>query len=308
MGAEGWLEVCLEVAPERQEAVSDLFTDCGAAAVTLQAAGDDQVLEPAAGQQPLWRDLKMSALFEASRDPLELLAAVSPVLAESERRSMQFRTMSDQVWERVWLEHFQPMAFGTTNQLWVCPHEQHPPGPGPVVYLDPGLAFGTGTHATTALCLDRLADQPPVGLSVLDFGCGSGILAIAASRLGADRVTAVDNDPQAVEATSANAARNDCSIRVRSADRFSGGHFDLVIANILAGVLCELATPLSNWVAPGGTLLLSGILTHQQAAVTEAFDARVSRWQVSQRDDWVALIGQTDNGAANPGDHVYPVS
>lgn len=303
MVAKAWLELSLEVGPDRHEAVCDRLTEAGALAVTLEAAGNDEVLEPAVGEQPLWEGLRLRALFDTRREPLDLMAAALPQLTPRESRSVSLRLMADQVWERVWLSHFEPLCFGPDQQLWVCPHGQSAPGSGTVIYLDPGLAFGTGTHATTALCLDDLAQWPPEDRSVLDFGCGSGILAIAAKRLGAAQVTAVDNDPQAIQATTDNALRNDAPVQTVLAQDFQGGRFDLVMANILAGVLEQLAAQLVSWIKPGGKILLSGILESQAQSVQSAFHPAVPQWQVSRRDGWVAMAG-----TRTEGDDAHPVS
>jgi ribosomal protein L11 methyltransferase len=201
--------------------------------------------------------------------------------------------LEDQVWERVWLEHFHPMQFG--RRLWICPAGQRPAAQNAVIVeLDPGLAFGTGTHPTTALCLEWLEGSDLAGNNLIDYGCGSGILAIAALRLGAANAIAVDHDPQALEATRDNAIKNGVHERLTvhlpaDAPRQPS---DLLVANILAGPLIELAPRLCGLLKPGGRFALSGILADQGAAVAAAYAPFATLGPRHQRDDWILLHGQ----------------
>lgn len=297
-----WLELQFSTHPERGDWAEQLLTDLGAVAVTVAAASDDEVLEPAVDSHPLWQSICVRGLFAGDRDPLVLTAEVAPRLSDSEGRSLSLNRLADQPWERAWLAHYRPLAFGRESNLRVCPTTESAPPDGHVLRLDPGLAFGTGTHATTAMCLDALADHPPEGKAVLDYGCGSGILAIAASLLGAAAVTAVDNDPQALQATTSNARLNSVAVNTVQAAQFTGGAYDLVIANILANTLVELAPLLTRLVRSGGRLILSGVLDHQAARVRQAYTPAFSDWRFTRCDDWVALMAT----AAKPV-HVHPV-
>ncbi|UCE88386.1 MAG: 50S ribosomal protein L11 methyltransferase [Pseudomonadota bacterium] len=296
-----WLQLILDIDPDSAEPLSELLEDLGAAAVTLQDGADQPLYEPPPGATPpgatpLWQHTRLVALFDADTDLTPVHTALDDAAGSAQLR---IEPLEDRDWLRAGLENFKPLCFG--ERLWVCPSWHAPPAPDAVnVILDPGLAFGTGTHPTTAMCLAWLDANPPQDQLVIDYGCGSGILAVAAAMLGARHVHAVDNDPQALVATRQNAARNgvdqviDTSLPpdatpdpsrmlpVRGAD--------LVVANILAGPLVELAAPLSDLLRPGGTLLLSGILQPQVTEVCAAYP-QVSLTQYAQQDDWACLVG-----------------
>ncbi len=213
------------------------------------------------------------------------------------RANQRVEILEDKDWEREWMQHYRPMPFG--KRLWVCPSWLQPPDPGAInLLLDPGLAFGTGTHPTTALCLAQLDSMDLEGCDIVDYGCGSGILAVAALRLGAAFALAVDNDPQALVATRDNAGRNGiaaASMEVVLPDAVDhhawSGRASLVIANILAGPLMELADTLSAFLQPGGTLLLSGLLDTQAAALCEHYADRINLQVAGEKDGWVCLRG-----------------
>ncbi len=285
-----WQELSIAVSPERAEAVEALMMDLGAEAVTLvpneHAA---PVLEPAPEATPLWETLIARGLFAASMDGAVLQLALELRLQPDEARSMALSALADQPWERVWLEHFEPVHFGADSGLCICPWHYQPTPPGDVLFMDPGLAFGTGSHATTALCLNALADLELEGQSVLDLGCGSGILALAAALRGATPVVAVDNDPQALTATADNARRNGQAVTVAPSLDDAPGPFDLIVANILSGTLIDYAGELAARAMPGTRLMLSGILEAQADAVTEAYDSGFSDFAVHERDGWVLL-------------------
>ena len=271
-----WLQLSLTTDRQQAPAIEALFEGLGALSVTCDDAGDQPLLEPAPGEAPLWSRTRVTALFEAGRDADLLRAALANALPEAALRSLEQETLEDRPWERAWLDDFQPMRFG--ERLWVCPAGQRPPAVDAVVLdLDPGLAFGTGTHPTTSLCLQWLDRAELNGKRVLDFGCGSGILAIAAALLGAESVTAVDHDPQALEATRDNAAKNGVleRIDILPPDQAPNTEFDIVLANILAGTLVELAPQLQPRVTPGGQLLLSGILLEQAQALARKAGAEL---------------------------------
>jgi ribosomal protein L11 methyltransferase len=287
---QSFLEVRVRVERRHVALAEDLMLTQGAQAVTLTDHGDTPLWEPPVGETPLWAVVRLTGLFDPAIDRERLLAALAllPLAAEPETNELQ-----DQPWERAWMDRFVPMRFG--SGLWIIPTGAEPPDPGAtLLHLDPGLAFGTGTHATTHLCLAWLDGAELADRSVLDFGCGSGVLGIAAALLGADRVACVDYDPQAVWATEQNAERNGVADRVTAAegDRPPEGRWDLVVANILAGILERLATELVGAVEPGGTLVLTGILREQADRVRETFrDAGIPLEPAAARSDWVLLTG-----------------
>jgi len=262
----------------------------GALAVSYTDQCDEPILEPAPGEFRLWPHSRLEALFPFETAPLPLMVTLAGQL-NVPIAALQVSTLADRVWEREWLVDFGPMRFG--RRLWVAPHESHVEANGDavIVRLDPGLAFGTGTHATTALCLQWLDEHLTPGANVIDYGCGSGVLAIAAAKLGAASSTAFDIDPQALTATRDNAAANDVADRVQivAADAALPSAADVVLANILAGPLVDLAPRFANLVAPGGTLVLAGLLESQAQEVAAAqshwFDVQPYR----HRDGWIAL-------------------
>ena len=262
----------------------------GAMSVSLTDAADHPVLEPAPGETPLWPEIRLRALYAADVNPRLVAATLMAVLALP-AEAIRCELVEERVWEREWLKDFRPMRFG--RRLWVCPGGQPPGDPdGIVLELDPGLAFGTGTHATTAMCLEWLESRALAGLRVLDYGCGSGILALAALKLGAARVCAYDIDPQALIATRENARRNGlfAQLDVREAGNAPIGEFDLLLANILAGSLQQLAPDLAR-LCPAGTLLLAGLLEAQAAEVADAYRPWFDIDTAARRDGWIALTG-----------------
>jgi len=288
-----WLQLELESTPETAERLSDLLSAGGACAVTLQDAADQPLFEPPHGATPLWGATRVVGLFEADADIQAVLAALETALAPAPLPAWHLNPLEDRDWVRAWMDDFRPMRFG--ERLWIIPGETAPPDPGAVnIRLDPGLAFGTGTHPTTAMCLRWLDAHPPREQTVIDYGCGSGILAIAAARLGARKVDAVDNDPQALLATADNALRNAVAERISTylPDEFPPETEDLLLANILAGPLVSLAPRFADRVRPGGGLVLSGILAGQAEAVCEAYAGAFDIAQVEQEEDWVCLAGR----------------
>lgn len=275
--------------PDRVEAA---LADCGALAITFSDAGDEPVLEPAPGETPLWTDTRVTALFAADT-PLEDLAnALQSTLGISSLPANHIEELADRRWEREWLKDFAPMRFG--ERLWVIPGDETPPDPAAIhLRLDPGLAFGTGTHPTTALCLEWLQRTDLAGRSVFDFGCGSGILSIAAAKLGAADVLAVDIDLQALSATRQNAARNDVDTVLRVSDKFDGtsGPFDIVVANILAGTLVDSVEFIHEAVKPGGKIALSGILAGQVGEVSDTFRRVFDLDEPVFLEEWALLPG-----------------
>jgi ribosomal protein L11 methyltransferase len=287
----GWLQITIDVLHEQVEAVTAALEAAGAQSVTLQDAGGELLIEPVPGARPLWRNPRVVALFAAEADARGIEAELRAALADP-LPAMTITVLEDRDWSAAWRESFRPMRFGA--RLWVCPSGDGCPADDAVkVVLDPGLAFGTGTHATTALCLEWLDRHPPVGQRVIDYGCGSGILALAAHKLGAELVLATDIDPDALEATRANALANGIAagFEVCFPQDLVAAPVDLVLANILANPLQELAAALSARLKPGGTLLLTGILASQAQAVRAAYAAWVDFAPSQPREEWVLLTG-----------------
>jgi ribosomal protein L11 methyltransferase len=269
------------------DVVEAVLFERGACSITLVDRGDEPVLEPRPGELTLWPDTLVRALFDASSDAAANLRHLADMFGPELAQGARVRRVEDRVWERVWLDGWHSMRFGA--HLWVCPTTAEPPQDpdAVVVRLDPGLAFGTGTHATTALCLEALARLDLKAKSVVDYGCGSGILAIAALKLGAARVTAIDLDPQALLATLENARRNGVCAGLEARDTQAPvPRADCVVANILAGILLELRPVLTEACAPGGSLLLSGILDAQAQSVAAAYQPWFAIEAMESRDGW----------------------
>jgi ribosomal protein L11 methyltransferase len=290
-----WLELSLIVTAAQQAEVEAALEDLGALAVTLLDAEDHPIFEPAPGETPLWPEIALSALFENDRDRAGLVHVLTDLVPDLSPDHVAFRIVEDQDWTRAWMDQFQPMRFG--RRLWIYPWNIEPPANDAdaiVVRLDPGLAFGTGTHPTTALCLEWLDALDPAGLTVIDYGCGSGVLAIAALKLGAARVVGVDNDPQALAASRDNAERNSVADRLAlfTPAEFAEAPADALVANILAGPLAELAPRFSSCVKPGGALALSGILRGQEIELVERYATSFEALAVDTREDWVRISGR----------------
>jgi len=263
----------------------------GALSVTFSDARDDAVLEPAPGELRLWPVTRVTALFTAqaaTAGTAERLSAHLGIAASAIEQAV----LEDRVWEREWLKDFHARRCG--RRLWICPRHETVSEPDAIVLtLDPGLAFGTGTHPTTAMCLHWLDAELAPGARVIDYGCGSGILGLAAAKLGARAVWCFDIDPQALTATQENAAANALSERVAScatAEELPRG-VDVLLANILAGPLTELAPRFAAWVRPGGRVVLAGLIDAQVADVTGAYDTWFDMRRFAVRDDWVGLEG-----------------
>lgn len=264
----------LPAVPEMLDSLEQALWDRGALAITLLDAADQPLLEPGPGELPLWSNIRLRALLpeEADTDGL-IRTLVAEGLLESESLA-RVDSVPERDWSRAWLDRFRPMCFG--ERIWICPSTIEPDPDWPIVVrLDPGLAFGSGTHPTTAMCLEWLDRQDCAGRRVIDYGSGSGVLAVTAALCGADAVVAVDHDPQALTATADNAARNGVADRIQSVapDGLTdgAGDFDLLLANILAGPLIALAPRLSTLLAPSGCMLLSGLLDEQVEDVLAAY-------------------------------------
>jgi len=287
-----WLQLRLAIAPEQAPALEDALLGVGAVSVTFMDAEDQPIFEPDLGTTPLWSHTHLLALFEADVDENDLLAHLQ-LLTGGELPDYQLERIEDQDWERSWMDNFQPMRFG--RRLWIVPSWHAAPEPDAVnLLLDPGLAFGTGTHPTTALCLEWLDAQQLQGLQVLDFGCGSGILAIASLLLGAGQAIGTDIDIQAIEASRDNAGRNGIDparFPLYLPVQLPNGQADVVVANILAGPLVELAEQIGERVKPAGLLALSGILAEQAEEVRAAYAAQFDLDPTAEKDGWVRITG-----------------
>jgi len=281
-----FLQLSFESAPADAEHLESACFAAGALSVTLTDPTDTPIFEPELNTTPLWPRVRLAALFDARADRLQILAALKGVPPE-----YTFTEIPDKLWEREWLVDFKPMRFG--SRLWVCPQEQRVTAQDAVVlYLDPGLAFGTGTHPTTSLCLQWLDGASLQGKHAIDYGCGSGILAIAAVKLGAREVWAVDHDPQALLATRENAGRNGVTGQVHAqAPDCALPQTDALLANILAVPLIELAGLFQTRVRPGGDVILSGILADQADVVAAAYTPWFEMQTPTLLDGWVRLHG-----------------
>jgi ribosomal protein L11 methyltransferase len=287
-----WLQVRLAITPDQAETYEDALLEVGAVSVTFMDAEDQPIFEPDLGTTPLWSHTHLLALFEGDADADQVVAHLRLLTGDPLPEHLIER-IEDQDWERSWMDNFQPMRFG--RRLWIVPSWHEAPEPDAVnLLLDPGLAFGTGTHPTTALCLQWLDGQPLDGCTVLDFGCGSGILAIAALLLGAEHAVGTDIDPQAVEASRDNANRNGIDparFPVYLPENLPQEQADVVVANILAGPLVALAPQITSLVKTGGRLALSGILAEQAEEVRAAYAADFDLDPTAEQDGWVRISG-----------------
>ena len=298
-----FLELNLRCAQAEHPRIEAALDELGALSVTFMdadAATPDEhaILEPGVGAMPLWQALVMTALFDATADREVLLQALEALVPDADLASAQWREVADQDWVRAWMDDYPPLRFG--HGLWIVPWNAQVPdeaialgGTATIVRLDPGLAFGSGTHPTTALCLEWLESLDLRGKSVLDVGCGSGILAIAALRLGAAHAVGVDNDPQALAASRDNAQRNEVDERLEvfMPGDAPGEAADVVVANILASALDALAESIAARVKPGGALALSGILDGQQDELLHRYAPWFEGLRTSQREDWIRIDG-----------------
>ncbi len=287
-----WLQLHIATDPDHADAFQDALEALGAGAVTLTDGADQPVFEPPPGARPLWRTTVVTALFSDDTDTDAILARLGEQgLVFADHR---VEALADQAWERAWMDDFQPLRFG--DRLWIVPSWHQAPDPKAAnLMLDPGLAFGTGTHPTTALCLEWLDGQDVQGKQVIDYGCGSGILGLAALLLGAEHVVGVDTDPQALEASRENARRNDIDeqrLDLYLPDNEPDTCADIMLANILAQPLIGLAPHLAARTRPGGALVLSGILSTQAREVMAAYEPWFVMDEPEQREEWIRLTGR----------------
>lgn len=285
-----WQQIKVSVKSVNAEHVGDKLNEYGALAVTFVDAKDTPVYEPKPGETLLWPDTQVIGLFSASEDINPILNSIIDDCDLFDDFECFVDQLEDKDWEREWMDNFHPMPFG--KRLWICPSWREAPDPEAVnILLDPGLAFGTGTHPTTRLCLNWLDGFSLEGKTVIDFGCGSGILAIAALKLGAKEVVGIDIDPQALIASQDNAIRNgvDDRLRLYLPDNTPNFQADLVLANILAGPLRELSNTISNLCADGAQLVMSGILSEQAQSVIVNYQDEFNFDPIAIDTDWVRL-------------------
>lgn len=308
-----WTELVIEVARQHAEILSDALMEAGALSVSVEDADEgtdaERPLFGEPGMEPeeaAWDRSRIVALAESDADHAGLIRAAlesSGLNPDAEHVSYTTRPVADQDWVRLTQSQFEPIHIG--KAIWVVPSWHEAPDPQALVLeLDPGLAFGTGSHPTTRLCMEWLEEHPPAERSVLDYGCGSGILALVAKKLGAALVAGVDIDPQAIESALHNAQRNNCDIHYYVPERFAGSPhdhtFDVVVANILSNPLKLMAPMLTGRVAPGGSLVLSGILARQADEVAAAYAPFIDLRVWAEREGWVAMAGQMpDANSAN---------
>ena len=292
-----WIQAILDIQPEQAEQIEDLLLAIGAQAVTLTDAADQPIYEPKLGTTPLWDKSKLITLFDAEQPLAYQMQQLGSLFKEETGQdfpNFKLELVEDKDWVREWMDTYKPIQFG--ERLWICPSWLDEPDPSAVnLKLDPGLAFGTGTHPTTALCLRWLDGQDVTDKSVVDFGCGSGILGIAALLLKAKHMLGIDIDPQAVLATNDNAERNGITADqydVYLPENAPAAEADIVLANILAGPLVELRDNILAYLKSGGDLVLSGILESQAQSVVDAYSDHCDDLQVAVEGDWVRITGR----------------
>ena len=287
-----WKQISFEVKKSETDLISEVLMGLGSLSITYSDALDDAIYEPPVGQTPLWDNVKVNALFPSEVNQKSIETSILDIC----NIIIDTVALKDRVWEEECQKDFPSMRFG--KRLWVCPSwdtESILSNESIVIHMDPGLAFGTGTHQTTSLCLEYLDLNPPKDLHVIDFGCGTGILAIAAAKLGAKSVIAIDNDPQAVLSSKENIVKNKCEnviSSIHSIEQKDGNQCDLLIANILANPLVELEPLFSNLVYSNGLLLLSGILKEQVDRVVNCYSVNFSNIQVVNKDEWFRISGK----------------
>lgn len=298
-----WLQISITTEQASSKQVETILLTHGACSVTLMDAADEPILEPAPGEMRLWQKTVVTGLFENTSKQEVLIANIQSLLEQSEPKilaEIDVEILEDQDWSRTWMAHYQAMKFGT--RLWICPHHIEPPDEKAInLRLDPGLAFGTGTHPTTSLCLSWLDQHCKHQETILDFGCGSGVLAIAALMLGVQQADGIDIDVQAIEASTINARSNQVADRlhVYTPEQFTSVHdenfetrkYTIVVANILSGPLIELAPTLAGYTQLNGDIILSGILLEQADAVSDAYAKYFVMSPPVKKDDWVLLHG-----------------
>ena len=309
-----WTEVVIEIKRAHAEALSDALMEAGALSVSVEDADEgtdqEQPLFGEPGMEPTeaaWEHSRVVALTDVDADQAAIVAEAAAAIGMQEAPAFATRPVADEDWVRLTQSQFAPIHIG--KNIWVVPswHEA-PDADALILELDPGLAFGTGSHPTTRLCMEWLEANPAPGKTVLDYGCGSGILAMVAKKVGAGDVAGVDIDPQAIESARDNAVRNHCEIDFYLPDSFAAsakpqhatGKFDIVVANILSSPLKLMAPMLAGRVAPGGALILSGVLARQAEEVAAAYAPYIQLGVWAEQDGWVALHGRLGSNTAPP--------
>ena len=287
-----WIQINTTVEEALAEPLSDAFMEANAASVTFEDAKDQPIFEPELGTTPIWGVTKVVGLFDAEVDSKSVIELLTQILPQVEASKYKVEQLEDKDWIRAWMDEFKPMQFG--DNLWIVPSWCEAPQPDAVnLMLDPGLAFGTGTHPTTSLCLTWLDQNAPQNLAVIDYGCGFGVLAFAAQKLGAKSVKGTDIDPQAIIASKQNAERNNETIEFALVENFNSEPADLIVANILAGPLKELSPEFDRLLKPGGTLVLSGLLANQAEELIKHYESIGITLNTFQTlDEWGLLAGQ----------------
>ncbi|MCG3733370.1 50S ribosomal protein L11 methyltransferase [Vibrio cincinnatiensis] len=290
-----WIQIKLNATNQNAEPISDMLMEkTGALSVTFLDAKDTPVFEPLPGETRLWGDTDVLALYDAEIDTQLVIQQIQASQLLADGFAYKIEQIEDKDWEREWMDNFHPMKFG--ERLWICPSWREIPDPNAVnVLLDPGLAFGTGTHPTTALCLQWLDSLDLSGKTVIDFGCGSGILAIAAIKLGAAKVIGIDIDPQALLASKDNAARNGVADKIEvylPQNQPDNLVADVVVANILAGPLRELSPVIKSLIKPGGQLAMSGVLNTQAEDVANYYRDELSIDPIAEQEEWCRITGR----------------
>jgi ribosomal protein L11 methyltransferase len=291
-----WMQLSLQTDQASADLVSEVLMGLDSVSITYLDAYDDAIYEPPVGETPLWQHVTINALFDVGVDQQH----VSKTLLDlCDTKILHFEVLVDRVWEDECKKDFHAMQFG--DRIWICPSweaQSELPDNAIVINMDPGLAFGTGTHQTTDLCLQHLDNHPPNNLAVIDYGSGTGILAIAAAKLGAKSVVAIDNDPQAVLATKDNVEGNQCEGIIaihHTDDNIVLERCDLLVANILANPLVDLESTFAGLVKEGGGIVLSGILDEQLEMILEAYKGHFDCLEVQQKDDWCRVSGTRNN-------------
>ena len=295
-----WIQLQIPADPDNADQLEDLLMEMGCGAVSMEDAADQPLYEPDPGTTPLWSQTTVTGLFDSDRDIEQLCADIRDAWHQQTQQALpdiEVTLVEDKDWERAWMDNFQPLKFG--ERLWIVPSWHEAPDPDAAnLMLDPGLAFGTGTHPTTALCLEWLDGQDVQGKQVIDYGCGSGILGLAALLLGANLVIGVDTDPQALEASRENARRNgvdDSKLALYLPEDEPDKQADVMLANILAQPLIGLAPHLASRTRPGGDLVLSGILSNQVREVMAVYEPWFVMDEPEQREEWIRLTGRRND-------------
>ena len=287
-----WLQISFQIEKSQADLISEVLTGLGSLSITYSDTLDDAIYEPPVGQTPLWDNVTVNALFSTDVNQEDIKASIFEICNVNALTSF---ILKDRVWEDECKKDFHSMKFG--ENLWVCPSwesQAEIPSDAIIINMDPGLAFGTGSHQTTSLCLEYLDNNPPKNIDVIDFGCGTGILAIAAAKLGASRVLAIDNDPQAIISSKDNVINNKCESIIKtihSEDEIDFEGCDLLIANILTNPLIKLAPTFADLVNPDGEILLSGILKKQVDRVVGCYSEYFTNLEVSNIDEWYRVTG-----------------